>query len=86
MLSKTMGSLVCMAALLAGAAAFADQIQTQPNGQSQPLAEKPDPTLTPQEISEREQEYLAALKKCEPLAEGMRQDCINTVKSKYGLM
>lgn len=81
-------SLVCAAGLLMSGMAAADRAQTQP--QSDPMAPvadtKPDPTLTPREITEREQEYLAALRKCEPLAERRWQNCIKAVKNKYGLM
>lgn len=81
-------SLVCAAGLLLSGMAAADQLQTQPQSDPRaPVADtKPDPTLTPREITEREQEYLAALRKCEPLAEGQRQNCIKAVKNKYGLM
>lgn len=87
---KSIGALMCAAGLsglFCAGQSFADQIQTQPqDGPNPPIAEKPDPTLTPREISEREQEYLAALKQCEPLMEAMRQECIKAMKSKYGLM
>lgn len=87
MLNNVIGSLLCTAGFLTAGVALADQIYTQPqNGQNPPVAEMPDPTLTPREISEREQEYFAALKRCEPLAEKLRQDCIKSIQSKYGLM
>lgn len=81
-------SLACAASLLAGGGALADQLESQPqDGPGPPVTDnKPDPTLTPREINEREQEYLSALRKCEPLDEGERQNCINAVKEKYGLM
>ena len=81
-------SFMAAAGLLMSGMVGADQVQTQP--QADPKApvvdNKPDPTLTPRDISEREQEYLSALKVCEPLAEGERQNCIKAVKNKYGLM
>jgi hypothetical protein len=72
--------MACAAALMIGNAASEEKAVTPP------VAEKPDPTLTPREITEREQEYLAALKKCEPLQERARQDCIKALKARYGLM
>ena len=88
MLTRTIAAPLAVAAGLAIAdMAIADQVPTRPQeGSPPPVAGKPDPVLTPLEISEREQEYLAALKKCEPLAESQRQKCINALKGKYGLM
>jgi hypothetical protein len=88
MLTRMITAALAVAAGLAIAGmAIADQLPTLPTQEGQaPIAGKPDPTLTPREISEREQEYLAALKKCEPLEESRRQECINALKSKYGLM
>jgi hypothetical protein len=89
MLTITIAAPLAVAAGLAIAGmAIADQLPTHPmqDGQAPPIAGKPDPTLTPREISEREQEYLAALKKCEPLEESQRQECINALRGKYGLM
>jgi len=87
MLNKANRSLLCAAGFLAAGVSLADQIHTEPqNGQNSPVAEMPDPTLTPRDINEREQEYLAALKQCEPLAEDLRQDCIKSIQSKYGVM
>lgn len=87
-MTRTICTLVCAAGLLAGGGATADQLESQPQNGANPVVidNKPDPTLTPREISEREQEYLSALRKCEPLKEGERQTCINAVKDKYGLM
>jgi hypothetical protein len=80
--------LACAAGMLSGGVAIAGPLPGQPqDGQEPPLAGKPDdPPLTPREVNEREQQYLAALKKCEPLPEKKRQDCINSVKARYGLM
>lgn len=77
--------LAAAAALLAAGAppALADQPQTDPNAV---VTEKPDPTLTPRDMNEREQEYLAALRKCESLAEAERRKCAQQVKSKHGVM
>jgi hypothetical protein len=81
--------LACAAGmLLSGGVAIADPLPGQAgDGQEQPPAGKPDNRpLTPREVNEREQQYLAALKECEPLPEGKRQDCIDSVKARYGLM
>lgn len=39
-----------------------------------------------QDQAQREQEYLAALKKCEPLAGAEKQKCIEAAKKKLGQM
>jgi hypothetical protein len=72
-----------LAAVLSMTAALADQPRTDPQA---PVADKPDATLTPRDMTEREQEYFSALKKCEPLAEQQRQECAKALKSKYGVM
>jgi len=72
-----------IAAILACGSVYADQPRTDPQA---PVVDKPDATLTPRDMSEREQEYFAALKKCEPLAEKERQACARAAKSKHGLM
>lgn len=82
--SRFLHAALVAALLLAGVGvAGADQPNSDPQAVPQG---KPDPTLTPREITEREQEYLAALKKCEPLAEKERKTCVEGVKQKYGLM
>jgi hypothetical protein len=80
--------LVLLTGLLLVGMAGADQIHTQPQADPKaPVVDNtPDPTLTPRDITEREQEYLSALKVCEPLLEAERQNCIKAVKGKYGLM
>jgi hypothetical protein len=40
----------------------------------------------PQDQAQREQEYMAALKKCEPLAGAEKQKCIDAAKKKLGQM
>lgn len=72
-----------LAAVLACGSVVADQPRTDPQA---PVVDKPDPTLTPRDLNEREQEYLAGLKKCDPLPEKDRQNCVKTVKSRYGVM
>ena len=39
-----------------------------------------------QDQAQREQEYMAALKKCEPLAGAEKQKCIEAAKKKLGQM
>ncbi|HWQ37861.1 MAG TPA: hypothetical protein VNM24_04490 [Burkholderiales bacterium] len=51
-------------------------------GQQQPQAQ-PTPGS---DAAQREQEYLAALKKCEPLAAAERQKCIEAAKKRFGQM
>jgi len=45
-----------------------------------------DPAGTPAELSKQDQEYLAALKKCEGAQDAARQKCIEQAKSKYNHM
>ena len=79
--------LACAAGVLSGGVAIADPLPGQAqDGQEAPPVNPDSPALTPREVNEREQQYLAALKKCEPLPEKKRQDCINSVKARYGLM
>ncbi len=52
-----------------------------------PQAQQPaDPAAGGATASQREQEYLAALKKCEPLTGADKSKCIDTAKKKYGQM
>lgn len=71
------------AVLMAATPAMADQPRTDPTAV---VTDKPDPTLTPRDLNEKEQDYLAALKKCEALAEMERRDCAAKVKSRHGSM
>jgi hypothetical protein len=72
-----------LAAALPGSPALADQPQTDPKAI---VTDKPDPTLTPRDMNEREQEYLSDLKKCEPLADAERRKCVAALKEKHGIM
>jgi len=72
-----------MALVLACGTAAADQPRTDPQA---PVVDKPDPTLTPRDMNEREQEYFSALGKCEPLPDKERQECVKALKAKYGVM
>jgi hypothetical protein len=38
------------------------------------------------DLTENEQEYLSALKKCEPLTGGDKEQCIKSAKEKHGQM
>jgi len=69
-LSSTL-TAVAFALSLSGLAFAADE---QPAGQ---------PSADP---AQREQEYQAALKKCDPLAAAEKQKCIDAAKKKYGQM
>ena len=79
-MGKLMGILI--AAVLAFAASgfvyAADEPQSQPRAEPQ--------SNQPADSSKREQEYMAALKRCEPLAGADKQKCIETAKKKYGEM
>lgn len=61
---------------------FAFAAQEGQAGQQQPQAQ-PSPGG---EAAQREQEYLAALKKCEPLAAAEKQKCIEAAKKRFGQM
>jgi hypothetical protein len=45
-----------------------------------------DPAAGGATTSKSEQEYLAALKKCEPLTGADKTKCVDTAKEKYGQM
>jgi hypothetical protein len=45
-----------------------------------------DPVVTPADLTEQEQEYLAALKKCEDLQDAAKQKCIDEVRKQHGRM
>jgi hypothetical protein len=49
-------------------------------------AEESQSQAQPTDASKKEQEYLAALKKCEPLAGDDKQKCIDAAKKKFGQM
>jgi hypothetical protein len=74
---------ILAAAAMAGVPAMADQPRTDPGAV---VTDKPDPTLTPRDMNEKEQEYFAALKKCEPLAEAERRKCASALKARHGMM
>lgn len=81
-----MKNMCMLVAILIGAVAlpaFADQPQTDPKAV---VTDKPDPTLTPREMNEKEQDYLSDLKKCEGLADEERRKCAAAVKARHGMM
>jgi sugar phosphate permease len=77
--------------ILAGALAFAVSgfayaaDEPQPATQGQPRAEQSQPAQSG-DTAKREQEYLTALKRCEPLSGADKQKCIDAAKKKYGEM
>lgn len=77
----TMLGAGALAFSMGGIAAAADNTTTPQ--QNQPQAQQGQPGSAEQ----REQEYLAALKKCEAVANaGEKQKCIDTAKKKHGQM
>ena len=77
-------TMLCAGALASsfGGAAFAADNTNQQQNQ-QPQAQQGQPGSAEQ----REQEYLAALKKCDSVANaGEKQKCIDTAKKKHGQM
>jgi len=71
-------------------AADRDQDSQQPKAQQpkaqQPQARQPidDPAAGGATASQRDQEYLASLKKCEPLTGAERSKCIDAARKKHG--
>ena len=67
-----------------------NQDSTQPKAQQpkaqQPQAQQPidDPAAGGATASQRDQEYLASLKKCEPLTGTDRSKCIDAARKKHG--
>jgi hypothetical protein len=53
---------------------------------SAPLYAQTEQQQQTQDQAQREQEYMAALKKCEPLAGADKQKCIEAAKKKLGQM
>ena len=79
----SMLSAGALAMTLSGFAAAADNDQNS----QQPRAQQPaDPAAGGATASQRDQEYLAALKKCEPLTGAEKSKCVDTAKKKYGQM
>ena len=79
----TLLSAGALALTLSGVAAAAENDQNS----QQPRAQQPnDPAAGGATASQRDQEYLAALKKCEPLTGADKTKCVDTAKKKYGQM
>ena len=80
---SNMLSAGAVALTLSGFAAAAD---TDKNTQ-QPQTQQPaDPAAGGAIASQREQEYLVALKKCEPLTGTDKTRCVDATRKKYGQM
>lgn len=81
-LALSLGGMVC--------AADRNQDGQQPKAQQpkpqQPQAQEPidDPAAGGATASQRDQEYLASLKKCEPLTGTERSKCIEAARKKHG--
>ncbi|MBI3527896.1 MAG: hypothetical protein HY067_07995 [Betaproteobacteria bacterium] len=79
----TMLTAAALALTLSGFAAAADKDQNS----QQPQAQQPaDPAAGGATASQRDQEYLAALKKCEPLTGTDKTKCVDAARKKYGQM
>ena len=68
-----------VAVLSCGAVTAADNPQS-------PQPQATDPAAGGATTSKREQEYLSALKKCEPMAGAEKSRCIDAAKKRYGQM
>ena len=76
-------SAAVLALTLSGVATAADNDQKS----QQPGVQQPDdPAAGGATVSKREQEYLAALKKCEPMAGADKSKCIDMAKKRHGQM
>ena len=58
----------------------------QPNADAATNPQPADPAAGGATASKREQEYLAALKKCEPLIGADKTKCVDTAKKKHDQM
>ena len=86
-MNKLLSALVASMVILAtsGFAVAQDeprntQQDTQPDAGTQPAPLEPGDLV----VSEKEQEYLAALTKCESLSGSQKATCIEAVKKKFG--
>lgn len=79
----TMLTAGALALTLSGFAAAADKDYDS----QQPQAQQPtDPAAGGATASQHEQEYLAALKKCESLTSADKTKCVDAAKKKHGQM
>ena len=68
-------------------AAAAGATSTQPAISEKATTQQPgDPAAGGATVSQQEQEYLAALKKCEPLSGADKTKCVDAAKKKHGQM
>ena len=80
----TLLSAAVLALTLSGIATAADG---EKKNSQQPGAQQPDdPAAGGATVTQREQQYLAALKKCEEMAGTDKSTCIDTARKKYGQM
>ena len=76
-------SAAVLALTLSGIATAADNDR---NSQQPGVQQPDDPAAGGATVSQREQEYLATLKKCEQMADTDNTKCFDTAKKKYGQM
>ena len=71
-----------------GTSAVAQNVKAgeQPNADAATNSQPADPAAGGATASKNEQEYLAALKKCEPLTGSDKTQCVNAAKKKHGQM
>lgn len=83
MLTALVASMVILATN--GVAVAQDEPRVAPQD-AQPDAETPSAPLVPGDlvISEKRQQYLAALTECESLCESEKETCVEAAKKKYG--
>lgn len=79
---NTLTSTIAAVALALSLSGFAFAADEPPAG-GQPSAQQGQGGG---DATQREQEYLAALKKCDPLAGAEKQKCVDAAKKKYGQM
>jgi hypothetical protein len=76
-------ALFAAGALAAGSSVFAaEQNQNRAQDPSQPK----DQTIDPAEQTKQDQDYLAAIKKCDQQSGAEKQKCIDKVQEKYNRM
>ena len=92
-LTASMLALAVNGAVLAQQDTNRDDTQRQPSETQGGTQEQPDQGAGAQggaaqqgDLTEKEQEYLSALKKCEPLTGSDKQNCIESAKQKHGQM
>ena len=86
-LALSLGGIVCAAERNPdGQQPKAQQPKAQQPKAQQPQAQQPmdDPAAGGATASQRDQEYLASLKKCEPLTGTERSKCIDAARKKHG--